>query len=718
MSTKKIVFVPPKKTPSTPAEKHMRSIFSSMANLSRLQIIRVLYSKGPSTYTGIRDEAGFETKRNGGKFSYHLHRLSDLGLIERNTTERRYDITNKGKLVLELVDRIEAHSFVESGKLRVRLSNSSIDEFNKQRILQSLVKESDMPYELADKMAKKIENNIHKYDLSYITGSLIRDVVNFFLLANNHEEYRSRYVRFGMPVHDIKQMFDNLNNVDGGMDDLLLAAGKNVFAENTMFSTLPKDLVDKHMEGFIHLSNLATWTFLPDVLFVNIKEILDNGMDIGGKHTTTSRVTKTTQIYDVMSSLSLMIQLLLKETSNELVLAGLPQLLAKRCGDKSDLEIELGLLFAFMTSSVVVGSVTNTPTSTLAGRLSREFDTKLTSIRLNLSSDPKTTNCIINAYARYVKQTPKPSIGLVINCEKEAIASISSRVAEIVLLGGRVLFTKQPQVSSRGVVGGSLNKADSIMSMALQSVSINLPSLAYQVDKGDTEYFVARLILVINDVINALLQRKKAIFDATRSGLNPMIAKHTKCMQHAYASLTINLVGFQDTIFDILGFTYNRKGNESIKNILSQAVSVGNSTSKDRPEPVTICIADSDGAERFANLDNKRYGKHSTGHVDTKPYKQGLKFNASEISNYVAKNPQITMCNKINRALSAGLQIELNIPEDENDSASIKDAIEKMYILVPSFMPIKDIFICPECGYKEKYFDIKCPKCHAPRHTS
>lgn len=717
MKSKKIVITPAKKAFTKHSERHMSSIFSSMSNLSRLEILRVLYSKGSTSYTELKSSAGFGSQKDSGKFAYHLRKLAKLSLIEKNSSEKQYNITSKGKLILELVDKIEAHTFMESGKLQVRSSNSTIDDFNRLRILQSLVKEGNMPYELADKITKEVENKIHKYEISYITGALIRDMVNFVLLDTGHEEYRSKLVRFGMPMYEVNQMLSNLNGVvDGGMDNLLLGAGQNVFTENTVFGMLPKDLLDKHMEGFIHMSNLVTWFILPDVIFVNIKDILDGGMNIGGKHTTTSRIPKLEKIDDVMASFSLMMQLLLKETSNEVVIAGLPQLLAKKCAEKTDSEIESSILLAFVTSSVVVVPPAATPSSESID-MSHKFGGKITSIRLNLGSDNRMVNCIINAYMQYVKLTPRPHIGLVINCEKEKIESISAQIAEIVLLGGRVLFTKLPQVSSRGVTGGSLNKADSAMSMALQSVSINLPNLAHEVDKGDAEYFMARLMLMLNPVIDALVQRKKEVFDTTRRGLNPLIAKNTQYVQRGYASLTVNLIGLQEAVFDTLGFEYNRKGRDAVQKIIRQAVNLGNSSSKNKNESITICIADSDGAHRLAKMDNTRYGKHEVGPGDTKPYSQGLNFAASEILNYTTKSPSITLCNKISRNLSAGLQVTLQISKDETDPTIVKDTIEKMSTLVPSFIPVKDITICTECGFKDKPFDTKCPRCQTPRHT-
>ena len=696
---------PVKKNHTKATEKRMSSIFRSMSNISRLEILKVLYSKGSTSYTDLKALAGFGSKKESGKFAYHLRDLTALALVERNKSERRYNITNQGKLVLELAGKIEENAFMESGKLQVRSSSASIDEFKKHRIVQSLVKEGNMPHELAEKITKEVENKIHKYEISYITGSLIRDMVNSVLLETNNEEYRNKLVRLGMPLHDVQQMLYNLDEVDGGMESLISRAGRNVFVENTMFGSLQKDVADRHMAGTIHISNVGTWFALPDVIFVNIKDLLDGGMNIGGKHASASRIQRFGGPSDAMASVCIMLHLLSREASEEVVVSGLPRLLAKRCPDAGDAEMEAGLLWMFAVSSVV-------PAHTKEGG-------NITSIRLNMGhDDARLVDCVINAYSRYVRLTPRPRIGLVIGYDKGSIESVSGRLADIVIAGGRVLLTKSQQVSSRGVSGGSLNKTDSKMSMALQSVSVNLAGLAYEVGRGDAEYFMARLVLLLKPVVDAIITRKKELFENTRRGLNPLIARNTQYMQYGYASLTINLVGLREAVFEGLGFEYNRKGRETVQKIITHAVDAGTNGAREAGERVTICIADApEAGERFARLDGKKYGKHVSGPGQTRPYTQGLVFEVSDIEKYTNKSPPITLSNRMSRSLNAGLQVVLRIPETETNPDVVQEAIEKMATLVPTFSPSKEVIVCAECGFKDRPFDSKCPKCQTPRRV-
>ena len=108
----------------------------------------------------------------------------------------------------------------------VRTSHESIEEFNSHKIIQSLVREGSLPLELAQKITEEVENRIYKYQTTYLTGSLISEMVNSVLLEHGHEEYRNKLARLGLPVYEVQEMITNLDNVDNGAEGLLFNTGQ------------------------------------------------------------------------------------------------------------------------------------------------------------------------------------------------------------------------------------------------------------------------------------------------------------------------------------------------------------------------------------------------------------------------------------------------------------------------------------------------------------
>ena len=674
--------------------KRVRMIFSVMASPNRIDILRILNSKGPLTYSELKSLAGFKSKKESGKFAYHLRKLLRQSLVALNKSERRYTITNLGKLVLSLARQIEERSIIESGKMYVRTSHESIEEFNSHKIIQSLVREGSLPLELAQKITEEVENRIYKYQTTYLTGALIREMVNSVLLEHGHEEYRNKLARLGLPVFDVQEMISNLDNIDNGAEGLLFNTGQKVFAEHLLTNTLPKDVADSHLSGDLHISNPGVWSMIPDTIFVNVKELIEDGIDLGGKYLDVSRIAASKQLDEVTSSLTILISLLSKEASQEIVLDGLTPLFAKH--SKSLPELEQKLTNAFATAS----------TTSKYHKQSTNV-----SIRLQLGSDTKIINSIINAYKNYTKITPIPKIGLIIDGEKGKITDVSGPLSEIISLGGKVMFAKG-QMSSSGIVSGS-TKNSGPLSIMLQSVSINLPRLAFESNKDET-YFRARLALLMKPALSSMALRKKDISDLTRRGLNPILAKNTQYMQRSSVSLVVNLVGLKESIFNILGYKDNKEGREILYKVIETAVDVGAKKGKELGDPVTICMTETESSTRFASLDGEKYGKNSTlNSMEGDSYSEGIEINASEVSDYTNKSEPITECTKLSKLLNGGLFVALNIDKYAKVD-EIKKSIEKTFQLTSSFKPVRETAICGECGFKDEPFEDKCPKCKSP----
>ncbi len=708
-STDECVDMPAKKhslASSTP--KRVQLIFSVMASSERVDMLRILKSKGPLSYSDLKDVSGFRSKRESGKFAYHLRKLSKQSLVSVNKSERRYMITNMGRLVLNLVRQLEQQTVAEGGKMYVRASDASINEFVSNKITQSLVREGNLSMDVAQRITEDVENKIYKYRTSYLTGPLIREIVNVVLLEYGHEEYRRKFSRLGVPLYELEQMLSNLDRTDEGIQGVFSSLGKKILVEHILFNILPKEISDAHFSGDVYISNPGTWSTLPDIVFVNIRDMLEGGMAVGGRNTAVSRVPAPRQFSDMADSLSVIFLLLLREASEEVVIDGLPQSLDLHgASDVTDAEIEKCLLGVFVMSSVT--SI-------------HPADGCVLSIRLDLNDDgghDRITSCIMSAYKKYVQMTRRPHIGLVVNYGgARDIGRVSSVAAEIVLLGGRVLFTRlQQHISSRGITGGARNKAGNNISFAmLQSISLNLPRVARESDT-DESLFRVKLVLMLQPIINAMVARKKALSDLIHCSHNLLTTAKDSPMQRNPMPIAINLVGLREAVFDILGLGYNKEGRTVIRKIIDTVVSVGMQRARENGERISICIADSEGAERFADLDDKKYGKQLVNLQDARPYQCGMTFAASAIRDYTGTSIPIVLTNKMDRQLNAGLQVTLDIDEKigGDDVQAVKDAIEKMATLVPSFAPVRKIVICAECGSRGTAYEAQCPQCMAPR---
>ena len=668
--------------------KRVKMIFSVMASPNRIDILRILNSNGTLTYSDLKAHAGFRSKKESGKFAYHLRKLLRQSLVSLNKSEKHYALTNLGKLVLSLARQIEERSLVESGKMYVRSSRESIDEFNSHKIVQSLVREGNIPLDLAHKITEEAENKIYKYQIPYLTGSLIREIVNFVLLEHGYGEYRSKMARLGTPVYDIEESLANIGEIRAGTPDLLSRMGQKIFAEHLLTNTIPKDVADYHMSGDIHIANPGTWSLQPDTVFLSIRHMISDGIDLGSKHLGVPRLDTLKTSDEITTALSVMFSLLPHEASQEIVIEDLPAII-KKAKDATHLEQKL-------TNMLASSSATSTSAKPT-----------IISFMLNLGGDAKIITSILDAYHNYVKLAPVPTFGLVINHGKASLSSVSERLADIISLGGRVTITTSP-VSSRGIANPS--RVAQSTSIKLESVSINLPRLAFESNKDET-YFRARLALLLSPLFIAMDLRKRSMSDLTRRGLNPIMAKSSQYMQSNSTSMLINLVGIHEAVFDILGYSRDRTGYKVLYKIIETVVEITKKKSKDMGTEFQICMTADEGTTRFVSLDGEKYGKNNLLENVTS-YGQGVVISAESMPDLVPRSEPVLHCTRLVKTLNGGLTTKIEIPE-EASTGEIGTMIGTAAKLLPSFTPVVAIHVCGECGFKTRAPHQVCPHCQS-----
>lgn len=672
------------------AAKRVRMIFSVMASPNRIDILRILNSKGPLTYSELKSLAGFKSKKESGKFAYHLRKLLRQSLVALNKAERRYTITNLGKLVLSLARQIEERSIIESGKMYVRTSRHSIEEFNSNRITQSLVREANMPLEQAHKITEEVENKVYKFQTVYLTSSLIRETVNSILIEHGYEEFRSKLARLGIPGSDISDMFNNPLYSRNGVEGILSETSLAVFSENLLFNVLPKDITDMHLAGELNISNTGLWNLMPDTVFVDTRNIIENGLNFKGKYLSVSRVKPIQTLDDITTVLPVLVSVLSREASREVILDSFVSTISNKI-QGSDEDIESAFSRAFISSSI-----------------SRSYSSSgFPVITFPISIEGGSiTRSVLAAYLRYLDYTPIPTIALsLVGNDQDSMRANTDLIGNIVKHGG-ILSVSKNYRSHIGILKTQLDqKSNSVVS--LESLAINLPRLAYQSNKDET-YFRARLALMIKPAISALLTRKNSILEMIRREMLPVMANITQMMQLSKMNLVINLTGIRESVYNILGHEFD--GEEIIQKVLHTAVEVASDQGKlAGDDSIRIAMITDDSNTRLASLDSEKYGNlsHQAGNDSMiKSYSQGLLINGRDLLSN--SGPIIESSNSIDKLLNGGVSLNVDI-SDLTDS-ELKDCVNRSFDF-NFFRPVYRNKICSSCGTKMPVSSEVCQSC-------
>jgi anaerobic ribonucleoside-triphosphate reductase len=261
------------------ALKHLEGLSSKVLDAAsspvRLRMLKLLSSRGPLPYTEIMFAVNLDPVRDAGKFVYHLRSLVDAGLIRLDRKSKKYLPTELGEMIVRFSRDLEEYLAVKKGKMYVRTSRLAIEEFDRSRIADSLVREAGVPVELAQEIAAEAEERLIKLKTRYLTAPLIREFINALLVEKGLEEYRHKLTRLGMPIYDVTQTIEEAGRKGLPVSAVEHAASSSVLKEYVLLKGVSRRVADAHLSGLIHLDSTENWLLKPDYAFHDLRMLLN-----------------------------------------------------------------------------------------------------------------------------------------------------------------------------------------------------------------------------------------------------------------------------------------------------------------------------------------------------------------------------------------------------------------------------------------------------------
>ncbi len=145
--------------------------------------------------------------------------------------------------------------------LFVRTSDEAMLGWDRQRIIDALMRETYVDFDTAKGIAREVEDLIATSKIKSITAPLIRELVDTKLVERGLEQARKMHTRLGMPLYDVDQLILHPNkenaNVPHGPEATNLTLAERIKKEYALLSVFSQDIADAHMRGDIHLHDLG-----------------------------------------------------------------------------------------------------------------------------------------------------------------------------------------------------------------------------------------------------------------------------------------------------------------------------------------------------------------------------------------------------------------------------------------------------------------------------
>ncbi len=145
--------------------------------------------------------------------------------------------------------------------LFVRTSGDDIADWNRQKIVDALVRETYIDVDTAEEISREVQDFVLASKITWVTAPLIRELVDAKLLERGLEKARKMHTRLGVPLWDVDQLILHPNkenaNVPHGPEATNLTLAENIKKEYALLKVFSEDVGDAHMRGDIHLHDLG-----------------------------------------------------------------------------------------------------------------------------------------------------------------------------------------------------------------------------------------------------------------------------------------------------------------------------------------------------------------------------------------------------------------------------------------------------------------------------
>ncbi|MBW3015414.1 anaerobic ribonucleoside-triphosphate reductase [Candidatus Woesearchaeota archaeon] len=184
---------------------------------------------------------------------------------------------------------------------KIITSNGETGSLSKEKIKQALLKETSITKENAEQIAEKSFKELEGIN-GILKTSLIREIVCMKLREQGLEKEHSEFVRLGLPVHEVKKiMFEydkNNANTTYNPQTIQFNLAQPIARQYALFHLLPKKIADSHINGEIYIHDFDFFATRPFCFSHDIRFFLKNGLktDGSGNHTASSGPAKSLSV--------------------------------------------------------------------------------------------------------------------------------------------------------------------------------------------------------------------------------------------------------------------------------------------------------------------------------------------------------------------------------------------------------------------------------------
>ena len=710
-------------------ERFSSDVLDAASAPVRLHILKLLVSKGPLPYTEIMYEAKMDPVRDAGKFVYHLKTLRKAGLVAIEKGTKKYSITDLGKILVEFSRDLEEWVAVKRGRLFVRTSKMTIEEFDRTRIASSLVTEAGMPQSLADEIASEAEERLLRFGTTYLTAPLVRELVNTILVERKLEEYRHKLTRLGLPVNDVTVLLREAGQKRLDSAWVQSSAGAAVTEEYVLLNSLPRPLVDAHFSGQIHLEDAESWILKPSVFSHDPRPFFRKGLP--GSQPPIS-------FESALGTLLRLARVTEGQVSEEQVLDHVNILLAPFVKGVPNQRVQEAVRL-FLSQLNWEGFSNTLPSRSTIGldRAAPNILGQSDAIGPNGKTEGKYADyaheaeellrTMIDAAQEIAQDNPLVNPSITLRLDRNKISEpdgLLSMAHETSLRYSIMNYLIQNPgesytVSSDGCMLVTDSMGDVARGALVGTVQVNLPRIAYESAWKD-ERFLQGVTNAVDEAVRALEIRGQAIHERMREGLLPLLSWQTNGSAYygSHPMAEISLLGLNEAVkHHIKKDVDNKDSLVFVKKIIETARRAISETDS-RKLRIRVGLHPSpEASSRLAGIDSEKYGFSTIVYQGSKRYPYYTDMPAIPLTQKIPFSSRASIEGEVQRFLDGGSILPLLLG-DKVETVGLTKASQLLAESgVKHFTFSRILSRCQSCYYVDTGVHAKCSRCDSDKLT-
>jgi ribonucleoside-triphosphate reductase len=675
-------------------------------------------------------EAKLDPVRDAGKFVYHLKTLRKAGLVSTEKGTKKYVVTELGKILVEFSRDLEEYIAVKRGRLFVRTSRMTIEEFDRTRIARSLVSEARMPQTLADEVAAEAEERLLKFGIVYLSAPLIRELVNIILIERKLEEYRHKLTRLGLPVNDVTLLLREAGQKQLDANWVQKSAGDKVIEEYVLLDSLPRATIDAHLAGQIHLEDAASWILKPSILFHEASLFFRKG---------TPATNPPSSLEDALESVLKILRTAEREVSSEQVLdhfnitlapfiSGLPRQRVEESIKRFVYDLNWDGFSNTISAQVTVGLDRQIPDH-LQKREALGPNGKGEGVYADFSREAEELfTTVIDASLEIGHQQPLLNPSIVVRNfggkieTTDELLNLAFESASKYSVPNFLLQSSEPNysVSSEGPVLFEDKDGTKGAGGVIGTVQLNVPRAAYEAS-GKDERFLQAIQSGTIEAVRALQLRQQAINERVSEGVLPLLAWQADggaYYDSRRAHGEIGLMGLAEAVkhhtraelWEKTSLAFAKKIVESARRAVSEADA--------RDIRVRIGLHSSPQASvRLASIDAEKFGFSTVVYQGSKKYPYYNDVPAIPLTQKVQFATRASVEGELQKSFDGGALLPLMVRSKVESSALSKASRELSEVGVRYFTFSSQYSRCQRCYNTSVGVRARCDKCGFERLT-